>query len=285
MSRLAPTRSGRSRTGPLEIYALDDVVIGRTSSASPAGTGRPTSSRSSDTPSCQYHHLGVVHRRAARRADGRRHGVRDRGRQRLFDIPAGHDGWVIGDEPWETYDVRRHARRFGSRRLDADERVLATILFTDVVDSTATRRASATRPGDACSSRSTTNALPGRDRPVSAGARSRRPATASSPCSTARSGPSAVPRRWAIAVRASSALEPAGRAPHRRGELIAGGNVRGLAVHAAARVAGAGRPRRSPRPGHDPRPARWFVLGFDDRGEHELKGLEGVRRIFSLVRD
>ena len=61
----------------------------------------------------------------------------------VFDIPAGHDGWVIGDEPWETYDFA------GMRAFGAGDRpgrpVLASILFTDVVDSTAT----AERMGDA----------------------------------------------------------------------------------------------------------------------------------------
>lgn len=93
------------------------------------------------TPSCQYHHQGVV-------LSGRMHVTTDDGSQRTvgpgeaFDIPPGHDAWVIGGEPCDSFEFRG-ARGWGSAT-GAGERVLATMLLTDIVDSTAT----ASRLGD-----------------------------------------------------------------------------------------------------------------------------------------
>ena len=51
------------------------------------------------TESCRYHHLGVCvqGRLGIRMDDGTTFEV---GPNSVFDIPAGHDGWVIGDDPW-----------------------------------------------------------------------------------------------------------------------------------------------------------------------------------------
>ena len=127
--------------GRLEIFTLDDVVIGRTQFE--PGWHWATDVRPiAGTASCQYHHLGVCisGRLGVRMDDGTTFEI---GPDTVFDIPAGHDGWVIGDEAWITYDVAG-MRAFG-RASESDDRILATIVFTDVVDSTAT----AERLGDA----------------------------------------------------------------------------------------------------------------------------------------
>jgi mannose-6-phosphate isomerase-like protein (cupin superfamily) len=55
------------------------------------------------TPSCAVRHLGVVLR-------GRFHVRMDDGREievgpdDVFDIPPGHDAWVVGDETFETVE-------------------------------------------------------------------------------------------------------------------------------------------------------------------------------------
>ena len=64
--------------------------------------------------------------------------ILDIGPDTVFDIPPGHDGWTVGPEPLVTIDwtgvrewlVPAHG-----------ERILATILFTDNVDSTRLREA------------------------------------------------------------------------------------------------------------------------------------------------
>ena len=92
-----------------------------------------------------------------------------------------------------------------------------------------------------------------------------------------------MPRQWPTAVR------PLGveiRAGLHTGEVsIAGGNARGLAVHAAARVAALAGPGEVLVTGTTRDLLDGSSLRFEDRGDKELKGLEGVRRIFALVRD
>jgi hypothetical protein len=52
------------------------------------------------------------------------------------EVPPGHDSWVVSDEPWITIDWQpstAYARTEGG----GFDRVLATLLVTDIVDSTA----------------------------------------------------------------------------------------------------------------------------------------------------
>ncbi len=55
----------------------------------------------------------------------------------MFEIPAGHDAWVIGDVPWEAV-VWTSIRTYAMAPDGPLERVLATVLFSDIVGSTAT---------------------------------------------------------------------------------------------------------------------------------------------------
>ena len=63
------------------------------------------------TQSCQVRHLGYT-------LSGRMHVVLDDGTEReigpgeLFDLPAGHDAWVVGDEPCVMIDVSPDATRY-----------------------------------------------------------------------------------------------------------------------------------------------------------------------------
>jgi hypothetical protein len=88
------------------------------------------------TPTCQVHHLGYA-------ISGRLHVAMDDGQQleipgeSAYEIPAGHDAWVVGDEPFVTIEWTS-AHVVGAELEDTGERVLATVLFTDIVDSTAT---------------------------------------------------------------------------------------------------------------------------------------------------
>lgn len=71
------------------------------------------------TSSCQIHHLGYV-------LAGRMHVVMDDGAELelgpgdLFDLPAGHDAWVVGDEPVEMVDYSVDATRY-ARRAEVSE--------------------------------------------------------------------------------------------------------------------------------------------------------------------
>jgi NAD(P)-dependent dehydrogenase (short-subunit alcohol dehydrogenase family) len=58
-----------------------------------------------------------------------------------YEIPPGHDVLVIGDEPWESVEFAS-AHTFGLAPEELGERVLATVIFSDIVGSTAALRGS-----------------------------------------------------------------------------------------------------------------------------------------------
>lgn len=92
--------------------------------------------------SCQAHHSGVV-------LDGRLHVEMDDGSSLelgpndVFEIPPGHDGWVVGDLPLRA--INWSGVRTWLTEPEVGERVLVTLLITDIVGSTEV----ATRVGDA----------------------------------------------------------------------------------------------------------------------------------------
>jgi class 3 adenylate cyclase len=61
----------------------------------------------------------------------------------VFDIPPGHDAWVVGDDPVDLIDVSGNVVQFGEP--PALARFVVTMVMTDIVDSTPT----ASRLGDA----------------------------------------------------------------------------------------------------------------------------------------
>ena len=73
----------------------------------------------------------------------------DLGPDDAYEVPPGHDAWVLGEEPWVAIDSE--GRRYFARvSAESDNRTLATILFTDIVSSTETlapyRRRGMARP-------------------------------------------------------------------------------------------------------------------------------------------
>ena len=86
------------------------------------------------TASCPIHHVQVVlsGRFAIRMDDGEEIEL---GPNDVADIPPGHDAWVVGDEPAVVLDVGGNIT--GIAVPQEHERILATILLTDIVGSTA----------------------------------------------------------------------------------------------------------------------------------------------------
>ena len=84
------------------------------------------------TDRCEYHHLGycVSGRLHVTLRDGSEAEI---GPAEVFEIPAGHDARVIGDEPWIAIDFRG-ARSYARPMAASTDRILATVLFTDIVD-------------------------------------------------------------------------------------------------------------------------------------------------------
>ena len=98
---------------------------------------------------CQARHVGVVisGRMGIDFSDGARV---EFGPNDVFDIPPGHDGFTVGDEPCvqiEWVGIRAWAGFPTGIR----SRVLATLLFSDIVDSTAIASRLATAAGGSCS--------------------------------------------------------------------------------------------------------------------------------------
>jgi class 3 adenylate cyclase len=92
--------------------------------------------------SCPVHHVQIL-------LSGRFAARMDDGEEVLFetgdvmDIPPGHDAWVVGDEPVVLIDFAGNIDALGLPR--EHERLVTTLLMTDIVDSTRM----ATRLGDA----------------------------------------------------------------------------------------------------------------------------------------
>jgi hypothetical protein len=84
---------------------------------------------------CQARHLGVVlsGRVAVQLQDGR---MLEFGPNDVFDVPPGHDGWTVGDEPCVQIEWAG-LHTFAGLNTGLRGRALVTLLFTDLVDSTA----------------------------------------------------------------------------------------------------------------------------------------------------
>jgi class 3 adenylate cyclase len=228
------------------------------------------------TSSCQVHHLGYA-------ISGRLRVVTDDGQtivippDSAYEIPSGHDASVVGEEPFVTLEWTS-ARVVGVGPEGPGERVLATVLFTDIVDSTATLA----RVGD----EAWRNLLDEHNRRM----RDQLNQYRGREVDTTGDGFLAVFDSASRAVRCGLAMIQAARAMGisirvgiHTGEVeFVGDNARGVAVHAAARVlsrAGADEVLVSST-------TRDLVegsgLALEDAGEHDLKGLPGSRSLYRV---
>ncbi|HEX5029081.1 MAG TPA: adenylate/guanylate cyclase domain-containing protein [Gaiellaceae bacterium] len=225
---------------------------------------------------CEARHIGVMlsGRLGFLLRDGR---SLEFGPDDVFDVPPGHDGYTVGDEPAvmiEWSGMRAFAGAHGA----FDDRVLATLLFTDLVDSTRQLVEGGDIPwADLISlhhqtMRSETERFRGRI------------------VDTAGDGLLAVFDAPARALRCASAIRSAAavqglriRAGIHAGEVAtAGDGVRGVAVHEAARIMAAAAPDEILVSEAVPALVSGVDLHFEGRGEYELKGL-GTRTLFAYT--
>jgi class 3 adenylate cyclase len=229
------------------------------------------------TPSCAVRHIGIC-------LGGRFHVRLDDGREMeigpddVFDIPAGHDAWVVGDEPWETVEI---AGIYGfGRPTPGGGSYVTTILLTDIVDSTATIERLGRSAWDQIIGLHFEQARRALDRHRGVEIR------------TTGDGILATFDGAARAARAAldihSGAEILGiriRAGIHTGEIDpVPGNIRGIAVHVAARVAAAAGPGETLVSSTTREVISADDLQFEDRGSHELKGIEGKRNLFAVHR-
>lgn len=226
---------------------------------------------------CQARHLGMVlsGRLGIELEDGRRHefGPRD-----VFDIPPGHNGWTVGDEPCHQIEwsgIRAFAGFMGG----IHSRVLVTLLFTDLVDSTPLAaelgdirwRELLSRHYEAA--RAALERFRGRE------------------VDTTGDGLLATFAAPAQALHCAAAIQQAAhserlkmRAGVHLGEVeLVGRNVRGVAVHEAARIMGQADADEILASDAVRLFAGSAGLEFEERGVHALKGLAGEWRLWRFV--
>ena len=263
--------------GRVDVVELDDRVVGRMT-YEPGWRWSVDVKPIAETDTCQFHHFGVTisGRLRAQMRDGTELEV---GPGDVFEIPPGHDAWVVGDEPWVSVDFEA-MRAYARAAPTSGRRTLSSILFTDIVDSTA--QAVAQGPAAWRDTVRSHNELAEREIDRHEGRLIK----------TTGDGVIGLFDGAERAVRAGAALaevlRPLGirvRAGVHSGEVeLTPGDVRGVAVHTAARIMALA----SPDDVWVSSTVRELVDGtgleFEDRGLHDLKGIPGQRQLFALVR-
>lgn len=226
---------------------------------------------------CQARHVGVV--LAGRLGIKLRDGTTfELGRDDVFDIPPGHDGYVIGHEPVETVEWAG-SRAFWGSRAGGHGRALATLLFTDLVDSTAI----ATRLGDGAwrtllsghfeSARTQLERFHGRE-----------VKTTGDGLLATFEGPAQALQAAAAIRRAANREDLHVRAAVHVGEVeVVGSDLRGVAVHEAARIMAEAAEDEILVSETTRALALTSGLVFEDRGTRSLKGLSGEWRLFAYA--
>jgi class 3 adenylate cyclase len=232
--------------------------------------------KETDEPLCQIHHLQMLlsGRFAVEMDDGEYVEI---GPNEVFDVPPGHDAWVLGDEPAVLLDFLGNIEQLG--RPASRDRIVTTLLMTDIVDSTAT----ASRLGDAAWKQQ----LGEHNRLV----RARLERYLGQEVNTTGDGFLAMFASAVGAIRCAASIRDATAGiglPVRIGvhtgevELLPG-DVGGLAVHAAARVMALGGASDIMVSSI----ARGLVedggLRFESRGAQHLKGLPNPLEVFAFV--
>jgi class 3 adenylate cyclase len=271
-----PEETRRFPNGSLSIIKLDDVVVGFFR-CEPGWRWSSDVKPIAGTELCQHHHMGYC-------MQGDLHVMLKDGTEYdivagdAYEIPPGHDAWVVGTETYLGIEFSG-SRTFAVPPDDAGAGVVATLLFTDIVGSTATLA----RVGDAAwrdmllahntAMRAEIERYRGRE------------------LKTTGDGFLASFDSASRAVRCGQAMVAAARTGglevrvgcHTGEVVLVRDDAHGVAVHAAARVmalAGAGQVFVS-----------WTTrdllagsgIAVETAGSHELKGLDGAREIFRIL--
>jgi class 3 adenylate cyclase len=195
----------------------------------------------------------------------------------IADIAPGHDAWVVGDEPAVILDI---AGNIGSIAVpQAYERILATMLFTDIVGSTST----AERLGDAAWKQ----LLADHHRVIRSQLDRYRgtevDTTGDGFLATFSSAANAL--RCAMAVRDGvGAIGLEVRIGVHAGEVeLVGSQIAGVNVHAAARIMALAGPSQILASAIVRGLADGSGLTFADFGQHAVKGLERPIEVVELL--
>ena len=226
---------------------------------------------------CQARHIGVIlsGRLGIEFNDG---SSAEFGPNDVFDIPPGHDGFTVGDKPLVQVEWAG-LRAWAGFPTGVHSRVLRTLLFTDLVDSTAL----AGRLGDA----RWRELLSGHFEAVR-GALERfqgREVTTTGDGKLATFDGPAPALHCAAAIRTQATRDDLHvRAGVHVGEVeLVGSDVRGVAVHEAARIMAAAGADEILVSDLTRALAMSTGLTFEDRGTRTLKGLDGEWKLAAFV--
>ena len=225
---------------------------------------------------CQVHHINLVlsGRIAFEMADGEE---AEFGPNTLADVPPGHDAWVVGDEPAVMVDLYGNAGDVGMPT--EHQRVVTTVLMSDIVDSTAT----AGRLGDS----HWRQLLGEHDRLI----RTARDRFAGREVNTTGDGFIATFQSAISALRCAAAIRDGVkslglqvRVGVHTGEVeLVENDVRGVTVHAAARIMALAAPSEVLTSELTRTLVAGSGLSFAPRGAHEVKGFDQPVTVFALA--
>lgn len=203
----------------------------------------------------------------------------DIGPDTVFDIPPGHDKWVVGDEPWVTIEWGASGRALGAALGQPGARSLATVLFTDIVESTARLEAMGDRAW-----RDLVAEHNQRLRELLNVHRGREVKTTGDGLLATFDSPTRAVACAAEMVRATRTMGIEIRAGLHTGDVeVIGDDVRGIAVHTAARIVALADAGEVLLSSTTVGLLEGSGIAVEDAGEHELKGLSGTRRVYRLA--
>ena len=228
--------------------------------------------------SCPIRHVGYV-------ISGTIHVVMDDGKtlevgpNSVFEIPPGHDKWVVGDEPWVTLDWGASGRAVMAAMHETGTRTLATVLFTDIVDSTARAQGLGDEAWHDLLARHN-EAM----RAALSVHRGREIKTTGDGFLALFDSPTRAALGAMEMLRSATAIGLAIRVGVHTGEVeVTADDVRGIAVHTAARILALAGPDEVLFSAASADLVDGPGLTFEDAGSHQLKGLSGTRRVSRLV--
>jgi class 3 adenylate cyclase len=226
--------------------------------------------------SCPVHHVQVLvsGRFAVRMDDGEEVAFQPGD---VMDIPPRHDAWVVGDDPAVLIDFAGNIEALGLPR--EHERLVTTLLMTDIVDSTG----AAERLGDAAWKQS----LSDHNRLV----RAQLLRFGGSEVNTTGDGFLVTFRSAVAAFRCAAAIREALRDTGievrigvHTGEVEPIGNdIGGVAVHAVARIMALAGPSDVFASAMPVGLTDGSGLAFEGRGAREVKGLERPIEVYRLA--
>jgi len=264
--------------GMIEVVWLDDRVVGRMR-YEPGWRWSKDIKPIAATDSCQFHHFGVTlsGRLRLQMQDGVELEI---GPGEVFEIPPGHDAWVVGDEAWVSIDFEA-MRGYARSQPESVRRTLATILMTDIVDSTAQAVALGPDKWRDVVSRHNERA----ERIIDSHEGRLVKTTGDGVIGLFDSAERAV--RAGLAVGdATSDLGIGVRAAVQTGEVeLTAGDVRGVVVHSVARMMALAGPSQVVVSATVRDLLDGSGLAFEDFGIHELKGLPGARQLYLIRRE